>query len=289
MLEKESLNSENLFNRQSWSEKELALFNLPQRLRGPESVNEISEQLLKMGFVRCEGGKVKMGRDDGLECSIEGNRLNEVPAREIEIPPFYISKYTVSNIEYEKFDSRHSRTNTSKNDKSPVTCLTYGKAIGYALWLSEQTGLAFTLPTEPQFVAVVAPLGWEYPYQEDGPARVRKQNHFRAFQDKYPLGELGATLEVDDDIVPPNYLGLYHATGNVSVFSLGYYPTAGHYGASTDGSYVVALGGNFRLCPLGARTVTRGIMDVTGISDTVGIRLVHPDPEIVLKNNMDEL
>jgi hypothetical protein len=107
----------------------------------------------------------------------------------------------------------------------------------------------------------------------------------KAFVGAYPKEEVGATLEVDDMRVPENFLGLKHASGNVSVFTLGHYPTQGHWGSVTDGSYTVVVGGNFRLCPFGSRTVTRGIMDVTGIVDTVGIRLVHPDPDLFLENS----
>lgn len=284
MLKQQSITYEQMLSDTvaNLSEKEQALLKYPTRLIGPESVNEIKELLENAGFVRFEGGPVLMGTNDGLPCSIEGTRLNETPSREIGIPPFYISRFTVSNLEYEKFDRRHSRTYTSAGDKNPVTCITYGKAIGYALWLSEQTGLSFSLPTEPQYIAATAPYGWQYPYQQEGMPKRKAQNHYRAFPDMYPEGELGSTLEVDDPLVQPNHLGLYHPTGNVSIFSFGHYPTPGHWGSVSDGSYVVALGGNFRLCPFGTPNITRGILDVTGITDTVGLRLVHPDPEYLL-------
>jgi hypothetical protein len=141
----------------------------------------------------------------------------------------------------------------------------------------------FCLPTEPQYVAAIAPYGWQYPSSEANHPKRGEQNHYKAFPQKYPEGELGSTLEVDDKSVPPSYLGLNHPTGNVSIFTFGHYPTPGHWGSASDVSYVVVLGGNFRLCPFSTRVVTRGIMDVTGITDTVGIRLVHPDPEYLIR------
>jgi len=269
------------------SAKEKALLNLPSRLNTPENATEIKEILLSLDFVRCEGGPTLMGLVNGLPCSIEGQRRNETPQREFVVPPFYIAKYTVTNAEFELFDPNHSRTNTSKGDKNPATCMTYGKAVGFALWLSKQTGLAFSLPTEPQYVSAVAPYGWEYPHKSEGIPDRHVQNNYKGFKDAYPDGELGATMEVNDSRVPVNHLGLTHASGNVSVFTLGHYPTQGHWGSSSDGSYTVVVGGNFRLCPFGTRTVTRGIMDVTGVVDTVGIRLVHPDPEHILQKRGD--
>ena len=264
------------------SPREIDLLNPPLRLKDNNDAIDIKEELEALGFVRFPGGKVLMGNESGLPCSIEGERRNETPPRIIEVPPFYIAKNTITNVEFEQFDTNHTRTNTSMGDRNPVTCITYGRAISYVKWLNRETGLSFCLPTEPQYVAAVAPYGWQYPYSEGDHPRRGGQNHYRAFPDKYPSGESSATLEVDDDPIPYSYLGLNHPTGNVSIFSFGHYPTVGHWGSNTDGSYVVVLGGNFRLCPFGTRSVTRGIVDVTAISDTIGIRLVHPDPEYLV-------
>ncbi|PIP86155.1 hypothetical protein COW83_00425 [Candidatus Collierbacteria bacterium CG22_combo_CG10-13_8_21_14_all_43_12] len=281
-LEKRQYEQEFLLNGEALSDKEKILLRFPERLKTLEDAAEIREILLSLDFVRCEGGPVLMGQENGLLCSIEGQRRNETPQREFEIPPFYISKYTVTNAEYELHDPKHSRTNTSKGDRTPATCMTYGRAVGFALWLNEQTGLAFGLPTEPQFMAAVAPYGWLFPHKPDGNPDRHVQNNYKAFVGAYPEGEIGAAMDVDDPRVPENYLGLKHASGNVSVFTFGHYLTPGHWGAASDGSYVVVVGGNFRLCPYGTRSITRGIIDVTGIFDTVGIRLVHPDPEYLL-------
>lgn len=260
------------------SKRERRLAELPVYKTGSEAMEAVG-YLESLGFVRCLGGKVIMGAKSGLACSIEGNRVNETPVRTIYgIESFYIRKTTITNKEYEEFDPRHSRTNTSKGDRNPVTCITYGRAVSYALWLNEKTGMHFSLPTEPQLCKTLAPEGWQYPYQQDGKPVRKGQNVYLSFPELYPPGEVGATLEVDDPRVPVNYLGLYHAAGNVSVFTLGHYRTEGHWGSTSDGSYVVVMGGNFRLCPYSTRVVTRGIIDVTGVSDTVGIRLVHPDP-----------
>lgn len=282
-LERRRYEDDFLLNREGMSGKERALLRYPNRLKAPEDAQEIRETLLSLNFVRCEGGPTLMGQKQGLPCSIEGQRRNETPRREFDIPPFYIARYTVTNAEFELFDRKHSRTNTSRGDKSPVTCITYGRAVGFALWLSEQTGLSFSLPTEPQYISAVAPYGWEYPHKASGHPDRRVFNNYKAFVEAYPEGEIGATLEVDDPRVPLNHIGLSHAIGNVSIFTLGHYPTPGHWGSVSDGSYVVIVGGDFRHCPHGTRIVSRGIVDVTGIFDTVGIRLVHPDPEYLLR------
>lgn len=223
-IEKRLYEQELFFGETGLSDKEKALLCFPERLKAQEDAVEIKELLLSLDFVRCEGGPTLMGQDEGLPCSIEGQRYNETPRREFEVPPFYISKYAVTNAEFEMFDPRHSRTNTSRGDKNPVTCITYGRAIGYALWLNKQTDLVFSLPTEPQYVAAAAPYGWKYPHKPDGLPDRHVQNNYMAFVEAYPEGEIGSTLEVNDHRVPNNYLGLKHASGNVSIFTLGHYP-----------------------------------------------------------------
>lgn len=235
-----------------------------------ESAAEAIETLAGMGFVRCPEEEVVMGMDQGLICTIEGHRLNETPPRRIAAPSFYVAKTTVTNAEYERFSPRHLRPGTASGDKHPVTCVTYGRAVSYVMWLNRKTGLNFSLPTEP--------------HQEVGEAIRRSQNVFGSYPEVYPKAEGAATLEVDDSRVPVNYLGLHHMGGNVSVFTLGHFKTTGHWGAASDGAYAVAMGGNFRSCPEGARVVSRGIIDVSAILDIVGIRLVHPDPMLYVED-----
>lgn len=253
-----------------------------------EALEDI-ERLTKMGFVLCPGGVYEIGAPVGLRCIVEGHRRNEVPIRCAKIDPFYVSRTTVSNIEYEQFDPEHSRTYSSPGDRNPVTCLTYGRALRYANWLNEQTGLRFMLPTYPQMIAAMAPSGWRYPDAEDRSVKRRLYNVYNSFPERYPGGEKAATLEVDDPIVPMNDIGLFHPTGNVSVFTFGHYQTeGGTWGAKSNGAYCLVAGGNFRTCPHSTRVVTRGIADVAIVTDTIGIRLVHPDPMQFLIGESDD-
>jgi len=263
------------------SVRESALKQVP--IYSPEKATEIKQYLTQNGFVKCEDGVATMGADVGLRCSIEGRRSNETPQRQIPIHSFYISRTTVTNLQFEKFDKRHRRTNTSTRDNQPVTCISYGRAISYVVWLNNQTGMNFSLPTEPQLVRALAPDGWHYPYKKDGKPERRGQNVFNSYPELYPKEEAGATLDVDDSTVPLNHLSIYHPTGNVSVFTLGHYTAEGHWGASSDGAYTILMGGNFRTCPYGTRILGRGIADIAAITDVTGIRLAHPDPDNYVK------
>lgn len=210
--------------------------------------------------------------------------MNETPAHQIYVPPFYVAQHTVKNTEFELFDEKHTRPSTSPLDTCPVTCVSYGRAISYVDWLNAQTSMHFSLPNEAQFTAYTAPIGWKFPYQESGKPSRKIENVYGAYTNPYP-GDFTAAVEVDNEDAQPNHLGIFHAGGNVSVFTLGHYHAEGHWGFNSDGAYAVIRGGNFRTCPYGARTVSRGVLDIAAITDTVGIRLVHPDPYHHLQNS----
>lgn len=239
------------------------------------ALSEIEEKenlLRQLNFVKLPSGKVKLGTDFPLPCRFEGHRINETPVRELEVDSFWISKYVVSNCQFEEFNPRKIRPLTSERDNQPVTNVTYFNALRYAEWLSEKYNLAVTLPTEPEWVYAAAPLGWEYSYHQDRVPDPSKAHNFQIGESEY------TTLDVDDPRFGINCWGLYHMGGNVQEFTLGsYYINNGAWGAFIDGRYCIVKGGDFGHCPLSSGVQRRGISDVSARSERVGFRLVHPD------------
>ncbi len=230
------------------------------------------EDLLReLGFVLVPEGRVRLGTPQPLPCRFEGHRLNETPTREIDVEPFWICKFTVTNEQFEKFNHKRVRPPTSLKDSQPITNITYFNALRYAHWLSEQLGLFFRLPTEPEWVCAAAPYGWEYPYKAERNAEPGKTHNFLIEESVYE------TLDLNDPRYGVNYLGLYHMGGNVQELTLGYYyTTSGAWGSLVDGPYCIVKGGDFGHCPLSAGVQRRGIYDVSGRSEKVGFRLAHP-------------
>ena len=221
--------------------------------------------LVEMGFVFLEGGRVRLGTDKPLPCRLEGYRKNETPVREFTVEPFWICKYCVTNKEYERYDPRYCRPTTSKENKHPVTNVTYMNAISYAAWLSKQyDGANFNLPTEQQWVFAAAPFCYEYPW---GMNYSRKRAH--VFNPN-----IAGPLEVDDPKFETNWCGLYHIGGNVQEFVLGTAYAGGTNGAYVDGMYCIVKGGDWSHCSRSAGVQRRGIADVAGRAPTVGFRLI---------------
>lgn len=238
----------------------------------PEEI-PVKESLLQLlGFVFLPRGRVRLGTKYPLPCRFEGHRINEAPVREIEIAPFWICKFTVTNREFELFNPKRVRPQTSLLDTQPVTNVTYLNALRYAEFLSDKYNLAFSLPTEPEWVYAAAPFGWEYPYHQDRNPNPKKTHNFILEESDYQ------TLDVDDPRHDPNIWGLYHIGGNVQEFTLGsYYTGSGAWGYLTDGRYCIVKGGDFGHCPLSSGVHRRGISDVSARSERVGIRLAHQD------------
>lgn len=238
----------------------------------PEKIN-IKEALLKeLGFIFLPKGKVRLGTPDPLPCKFEGHRANETPVRELEVKPFWICRYVVSNCQFEQFNPRRIRPQTSARDSQPATNVTYLNALRYAEWLSAKHQLAFTLPTEPGWIYAAAPFGWEYPYQPGKFPDAAKTHTFVLGESEYK------TIAVDNPQYGVNLWGLFHMGGNVQEYTLGsYYISIGQWGSVTDGRYCIVKGGDFGHCPLGSGVQRRGISDVSARSERVGFRLAHPD------------
>lgn len=232
--------------------------------------------LSDLGFVRLPKGKVRLGTDSPLPCRFEGYRFNETPVRELDVDSIWINRFAVTNKEFEEFNPKRFRPPTSVGDRQPVTNVTYLNALRYAEWLSTKHGLAFTLPTEAEWVYAAAPFGWQYPYHENKVPDSQKAHNFILGETEYQ------TVEVDDPRFGVNCWDLYHMGGNVQELTLGSHCAQGSWGATMDGRYCIVKGGGFGHCPLSSGVQRRGIMDVSARSERVGFRLAHS--VIIIKN-----
>jgi len=73
--------------------------------------------------------------------------------QKVEIKPFEMSNFLVTNIEYEKFDPAHrkKRNKYSHQDDQPVIYVSWQDAVNYCQWLSRQTDKQYSLPTEAEW------------------------------------------------------------------------------------------------------------------------------------------
>ena len=110
-------------------------------------------------LVRIPAGRFVMGSSDG--------NPNERPTAVVDVKShFWMGRFEVTNRQYARFDSSHQSGVESMHGyqfgihgypldspSQPVARVSWYRALAFCDWLSEKTGLDFTLPTEAQ---------WEY-------------------------------------------------------------------------------------------------------------------------------
>ncbi len=103
--------------------------NLP--VQKPTSKNDSVPE----GMILVPGGEFTMGSNVG--------EFDERPERKVNVPPFYIDRYEVTNAEYSRFDSDHKYE--PDDGMNAVTGVTWEEADAYAKWAGKR------LPTETEW------------------------------------------------------------------------------------------------------------------------------------------
>ena len=137
---------------------------------------------------------------------------NEHPIHKVSLPAFAIGIYPLTFIEYDRFAKA---TNRAKPDDQgwergnrPVTNISWLDAMAYCIWLSEQTGESYRLPTEAEW-EYAARAGTETDYWWGNEMGHNKANCIGS--DSPWSGEKTSPV----DVFRPNPFGLYDTVGNV--------------------------------------------------------------------------
>lgn len=80
--------------------------------------------------------------------TVGGEEEDASPTFTAEVESFYISKFPVTNEQYEAFDPGYLRSPVSPGDRDPVTEVSWEDAVAYCQWYAEVSGKEIRLPTE---------------------------------------------------------------------------------------------------------------------------------------------
>jgi formylglycine-generating enzyme required for sulfatase activity len=182
----------------------LQFISPPSKLQTSFNQNENLGNGVILEMVAIPGGKFLMGSPEG-----EGND-REKPQHQVTIQPFYMGKYPVTQVQWErvsrlpevKIDLR-SKPSHFKGANLPVENVSWHDAQEFCARISKATGKLYRLPSEAE---------WEYacrantttPYYFGDTITTDLVNH----NNKY-----GQTTDVGK--FPPNAFGLYDMHGNV--------------------------------------------------------------------------
>ena len=214
-----------------------------------ESMKEYTEPLVHTSFkiemVPIPGGVFRMGSTSDEE----GHREDEGPTHEVEISPFWMSRFEITWNQYEvwgdRIDSRrraaYNRRTTARDkiadavtrptppytdmsfgmgrERNPAICMTQHAARMYCEWLSAKTGRYYRLPTEAE---------WEYACRA-GTDTAYSFGNDASLLDEHAWYEGNS----DGNYHPvggkkPNPWGLYDMHGNVAEWVLDQYVPASY-------------------------------------------------------------
>jgi formylglycine-generating enzyme required for sulfatase activity len=98
----------------------------------------------------------------------DGAAPNEQPITKTHVPCFYISRFPITNAEFEMFDPTHCAKRPSwANGKHPVVYVSSIDAIKFCEWLSRRDGKKYRLPSEAEWeYAARGTDGRSYPWGE---------------------------------------------------------------------------------------------------------------------------
>ena len=177
-------------------------------VRSPMPVETIAIQYFEPETILIPAGPFLMGSPGGSDTPIHEN-----PQHTVNLPPYRIGKYLVSNSQYEEFVREKQIPVAPATGwdgqrvppglgKYPVTGVTWYEALAYCQWLSEITGRNYSLPNEAQWEK--ACRGWNgslYPWGNE--LEKDRSNHGRE------------SLAAIDAFPAQSEFGCYDMVGNV--------------------------------------------------------------------------
>lgn len=189
-------------------------------------------------------------------------RLGET-GKTVEVNPFAMSIYPVTNKEYEEFDPSHreKRNHYSNQDDQPVICVSWHDAVNYCRWLSEKIGEYYRLPTEAEWEFAASGGGQrKYPWgnEEPSPERANYYVNYESYICK--------TTPVDSYLMGKTPEGVFDMAGNVWEWCDDWY--------DEDKLGRVARGGSFLNDPNDLRCAVRSKAVPDNRYDFTGFRLV---------------
>ena len=220
-----------------------------------------------------------------LGSAAPGAPINEQPATRVTLSRFYLSRFPITNGEYEKFDPAHrSRRGGWADDRHPVIYVSSLEAIRFCQWLSLRERRKFRLPTEAEWeYAAKGAEGYTYPWGEatglGTVANFADANTTFAWRDPAVNDGYAETSPVGAYPAGKSRANVEDLAGNVWEWCQDWY---GNYGGrecanpkgAKAGTQRVYRGGSWKSRFASLKTTSRGYNLPSYASNDVGFRVV---------------
>ncbi len=218
----------------------------------------------------------------GGQVTIGGGQGDARPRIEVEVAPFYIGKFPVTNEQFEAFDAGFERSMISSGDRDPAASVSFEMAAAYCEWYAGVSRKPMRLPTEVEWQhACHGEAGAGYAEQgsagcaEQGSAGCAEQGS--ADDLMWHAGNSGGKVG-RLDAKKANDRGLYGMLGGVWEWTESVWREDPVAGPSGDGGVLsgrrVLRGGSVRLEAARITCSLRRVEDPAARRDDVGFRIV---------------
>ncbi len=183
---------------------------------------------IKLEMVYIPGGSFLMGSPENEE----GRDESESPQHEVILQPFYMSKYPITQNQYQAVMGNNP--SNFKGENRPVERVSWHDAIEFCKKLSRKTGKIYRLPSESQW-EYACRAGTTTPFYFGETITSELVNYNGNFPYAYAPKDKYREKTTDVGSFPPNAFGLYDMHGNVLEWCQDVWH--GNYnGAPNDGS-----------------------------------------------------
>lgn len=213
-------------------------------------------------LISLSGGTFLQGRDNQ-----DSNHQNETPAHWVEVEPFAIGKFPVTQWQWREISklpvhvidlvscpSYHSGSNY------PVECINFDEALEFCNRLSIYTGDVYRLPTESE---------WEYACRAGTSSLYNTGESLSQYEANFDNHH---TTRVE--AFSPNDFGIHDMHGNIWEWCDSNYTPDYHKGHKTNDCKKVVRGGSFLLGSKDCTSTRRNWSERTYQCRTLGFRVV---------------
>ncbi len=230
---------------------------------------------VELEMVSISGGSFLMGSPES-----EKQRFNwESPQHRVNVPPFFLGKYPVTQKQYEAVMEKNP--SRFKGANRPVENVSWNDATEFCRRLSQKTGRQYRLPSEAEW-EYACRAGTTTPFYFGETITTDLANYNGNYT--YGSAPKGVFREETTDVgsFPPNAFGLYDMHGNVWEWCQDVWHD-NYNRASTDGSawesggdssYRLLRGGSWNHFPVICRCALRNWFDAGYCLGYLGFRVV---------------
>jgi formylglycine-generating enzyme required for sulfatase activity len=261
---------------------------------------------VEMEMIKVSPGTFTMGADLSADHITAQKGIfiqDEFPTRQVTITYEYeMSKYEVTNAEYERYDPSHAALRgkadgISEGDTEAIVYVNWYDAMGYCRWLSSHDAkYDYRLPTEAEW-EYACRAGTRTPYNDGASGDIYSMNPLGPLAEKWriimqwvvmrgnrPTRDVSRSSPKDVDLTVgqqgPNAWGLYDMHGGVEEWTLDWY---GPYVATdttdpvgyANGSSKVVRGGSHNVHIQTLRSANRSSSNRTDRHFLLGFRVVR--------------